>query len=283
MIKTRIHSLGHKKRGDVPCRLPLPHIHYTGTLHRVAEREQSPELILGIAHDIRKIGTLEAGADDIVLPEAELILDILRDIWRRCCRKCDYRHIREQFPHIGYQQIVRPEIVAPLGDAVRLVHHQETDLHLLHPGPEQVRAQPLRRQIQKLVIPVHRIVQRDIYLPSGHARVHGHCFYPPRPQILHLVLNQGDERRHHHRQSLSHHRRHLKTDRLASACRQNRKHVLSDQCGRYYLLLLGSERSVSPVFFQDFFHKHKDIKYSGKNFAREGAMLNYFTRLVFIN
>ena len=100
MIEAGIHSLRHQKRGDVPGRLSLPHIYDTRSGHSIAEREQGTELILGIAHDIRQVGTLKSGTDDIVLPEAELLLDILRDIRSGRCSKRYHRHIWKQFPDI---------------------------------------------------------------------------------------------------------------------------------------------------------------------------------------
>ena len=150
---------------------------------------------------------------------------------------------------------------------MRLVDHQEAHLHLLYPLPENLGAQALGGEVEELVVAVDGIVEGEVYLPAGHAGMDGEGLDAPGAEILYLVLYQGDKGGHDDGQALPHHGRKLEAQRLSPSRRQDGQHVLSGQGGRDYLLLLGTERRVSPVFPQYFFHFGKDNEYFGKIFA----------------
>ena len=108
--------------------------------------------------------------------------------------------------------------------------------------------QTLRAQVQELIVSVCGVVEGQVHFPSAHARMDGHGPDAPRLQVLHLVFHEGDERCNYQGDAVLHEGRHLETDALATAGRENSQHVLPVQCLRNDLLLHRPEGLIAPVF-----------------------------------
>ena len=63
------------------------------------------------------------------------------------------RHIREMFSQFFQLAILRPKIVAPLADAMRLVHHEQRRLVLHQPMPRLLVGELLGREEEEFDLP----------------------------------------------------------------------------------------------------------------------------------
>ena len=127
---------------------------------------------------------------------------------------------------VGQPEVVRPEVVAPLGDAVRLVDHEEADPRLADALEEPGRGEPLGRDVEQPRAPGHRAVdrravRRRVLLRVDERDLAGRDAL----ERLHLVLHQRDERRDHQREVGPHQRGQLVAERLARARRHDDEHV----------------------------------------------------------
>ena len=134
------------------------------------------------------------------------------------------------------------------------VHNDIAHIHFLDITAEKRGPQALGRNIQELEVSVGRIVQRDIHFPPAHTGIHAESLYAAVVEILDLILHQSDQRSDHYRNPLLHQRRDLKAHGLASSCRQNCKHISALQSSTDDILLLRTERVITPVFLQHFKH-----------------------------
>ena len=75
-----------------------------------------------------EVRAVEAGAHPLGLPETEPRDDLLRDLRRGGRGAGHRRRVAEVADDVGEPQVVGPEVVAPLGHAVRLVDHEQGEL-----------------------------------------------------------------------------------------------------------------------------------------------------------
>ena len=128
------------------------------------------------------------------------------------------------------------------------IHNDIANLHLWKIRLEKERAEPFRRQIQKLHVAVSGIVQREVHFTPVHPGINRERLHPAVPQILHLVFHQRDKGSDDQRDTVRHQSRHLEAHGFSASGREYRQHVLAVQRRPHDLLLHGPERGVSPVF-----------------------------------
>ena len=126
----------------------------------------------------------------------------------------------------GEAQVVGPEVVPPLRDAVGLVDREEGDPRLAQQVEEALVVEPLRRDVEQLEAPVDDPRGDRALLLRADGRVE-----PPRRdaearQEVDLVLHQRDERRHDDRRPLERHGGQLVTERFARARREDRERTV---------------------------------------------------------
>ena len=97
-----------------------------------------------------KIGAIETGSDDIRLGNGEFGLHIRNDIGRGSRRQQQGLRDIELTLVVGELQIVRAEVMPPLGNTVRFVHHQQGNRYLLQKVTEALVFQALDRDHQDL-------------------------------------------------------------------------------------------------------------------------------------
>ena len=157
---------------------------------------------------------------------------------------------------LTYLQIIRTEVIAPLGNAMRLVHHDVIDLEYIYVRLEQGCGKTFRREVQELEIPVCGIVQGRVHLKTVHTGVNSQGLDAAGFEVLHLVLHQGYQGRDNQGYAVLHKGRHLETDRFSTTGRKDGQDVTVFQGGGYYLLLLRAEAIVTPVLLQDILRIH---------------------------
>ena len=81
-----------------------------------------------------------------------------------------------------------------------------------------------------------------------------------KPERRHLVLHQGDQRRHHHREAVHDQSRHLEAQRLARARRHRRERIAARQQGFDHRLLPRTER-LEPEYLRQ--HPARSRIFSG--------------------
>ena len=103
------------------------------SLHTTEDMDQFLALVGRMTDYIGEVRTLETHAEDIKCPlclQGQFILYVLDHSRSRRRCKCKDGRIGYQFADLGYLQIRRTEIIAPLRDAMGFVDRYETDAHV---------------------------------------------------------------------------------------------------------------------------------------------------------
>ena len=158
-------------------------------------------------------------------------------------------HVAEFLPERSDRQVVRPEIVAPLADAVRLVDGKEGDAAAAHEA--HAPRQALRCQVEELQLSARKRLHDAVVLL---ARVGGDergGRNPVRGELRHLVAHQRDQRRDDDGEPLPHQGRKLVAERLAPAGRHDGEHVAARLDRPHDLLLPGPEGVVAEGLLEN--------------------------------
>src|SRR5215213_411698 len=164
-----------------------------------------------------EVRPVEAGDEDSRIGQPELLAYVRADLGRGGRGQSDDLRPAQQLRRFLEPQVIRPEIVPPVRDAVGLVYGEQPDFDLADRGDEGLAAKPLGRDVNDLELPAPyprepltrlAVGQRAVYKGHGDA---------PRRERVHLVLHEGYERRDDERNAVEHHRGQLVAERLASA------------------------------------------------------------------
>ncbi len=225
-----------------------------GPVRRVAEAvlEQGQLAALGALafqlDDVEaEVRPVEARADGDRVVQSEAALDLLGDFLG--CRCCAGHHRRptEPLDRLREPQVVGAEVVAPLGQAVRLVDREEIDATRLQGVPEARGAKALRGAVDDSGLAVadriHRLAGPFLRQAGGehHRRV------PGADEPLPLVGHQRDQRADDDRQIAAGDARELVAEALASAGRHHDERVTTGKRSLDGLELTWPEGSVAEV------------------------------------
>ena len=133
--------------------------------------------------------------------DAEPAADVLQDLrrGRRRERQDPLGAVLAGEP--GQFQIVGPEIVPPLGNAVRLVHREDRNRHALDRFPETLVVEPFGRHVQQPQLALAHGLHHARRLLGIERRVQPLGRDAQLVEPVQLVLHQGDQRRDHDRQT----------------------------------------------------------------------------------
>ena len=104
--------------------------------------------------------------NEFVLAEGEVFLNVPDYLRRRRGGNGDAGDAGEEFPDLGDPEVGRAEVVAPLADAVRLVHGQQRHVHLGDADAGQFGLQPLGAQVEELSVAVNGVVEDAVDVVS---------------------------------------------------------------------------------------------------------------------
>ena len=121
---------------------------------------------------------------------------------------------------------------------------------------EDIRIQPLRRDIEEFIVTENTILECNEYLLPGHARINGYGFNSSLPEVLHLIFHQGDKWSYNNTQTVFGKGRNLKSNGFPATRRHEAQCIPSFTDTFYDLLLYATERVISPVLFEYFVVKH---------------------------
>src|ERR1019366_827095 len=142
------------------------------------------------AHDVAKVGPVEAGDVFVGIAKLELMDDVVPHTLRGARSERGNGAVGKMDPQAAQLAVFRAELVAPLRDAVRFVNGEERDRHALQPV-ERVRArQALRRKIQEAVLARARFAYHLSLLARRERTVQQSRWNSHLPKLGHLILHQ---------------------------------------------------------------------------------------------
>jgi len=207
-------------------------------------REEALQLALRIVlldDGVADVRTVEARREDARIVELQPVDEIVARLRIGRRRQRHARHAGEAFPQHGELEIFRPEVVAPLADAMGLVDGEEADPDACEQSEKSVADKTLGRHIEEIEIALR---QRDADVPGFLRRQRGVERRRPDarlPERLHLVAHQGDEGRDDDARAFAAERRDLVAERLARARRQQHHGVAAPDEVPDDLFLLAAE------------------------------------------
>ena len=170
------------------------HVDDGAARHLAENMHEFLDLVLGRAHHISQVLALKAHAEDVLLAEMQLLLDVVGHLRRCGGSQGQHGCVGFDLAEVGNLEVGGAEVVAPLTDAVGFIDGDEAHLEVVELGKKQLRRQPLGRDIEQFGAAEDAVVQRLDNLAARHARVDGGCLHAFAPQVFHLVFHQGDER-----------------------------------------------------------------------------------------
>ena len=192
-------------------------------------------------HHESDVRAVEAEHELLCLATEELVCDVAPGHLVGRGRQRRDRDAGEELAQAAQVLVFRAEGRAPLRDAVGLVDGEEPDRQAGERRQHALRHQPLRGHVEK-----PRLARRGA-APGGDVtapivrRVDAVRRDAREPERRHLVLHQGDQRGHHHRETVHDQRGDLKAERLARSRRHHRERVAPGKQGRDRRLLAGPE------------------------------------------
>ncbi len=189
------------------------------------EGEQLRARVALVGDRVADVRAVEARHEHARAAEREPLDDLLAGLRVGGGRERDARHIRVALVQHGEQQVVRPEVVAPLRDAVRLVDGEERDARLVEQLEAARRAEPLGRHVQQVELAREQLALDGAGRRGIERRVQELGADAELRERGDLVLHQRDQRRDHHGRARPQQRRELVAQRLAAARRHEHQCV----------------------------------------------------------
>ena len=204
-------------------------------------------------HADPQVRAVEARDEDLRPAAEQPLHDVLARNRVRGRREGADPGVGEVFRQFGEAAVVRPEVVSPLGDAVRLV---DGEPRRTVPGEafQDFRPhEPLRRNVEQAQSTVAQLAVRLDGVSPRRRRIERAGRHAVEAQRGHLIAHQRDERRHHHGQALGRQGWKLVAHRLARTGRHHRQNVVACQQSRDDLRLSRPE----PVMTEDALQERK--------------------------
>ena len=191
----------------------------------------------------RQVRPVEAGDDDIRLLDAEPGPDVGDD--GRCRGGGQREHALgcQVAGALGQLEVVGPEVVPPLGDAVRLVDREQRDPRPLELGEEALVVEALGRDVQEPQRALAEPLVDRALLRRVDARVEPCRVDPASLQEVDLVFHQRDQGRDDDRDPVEEQRRQLVADALAAPGREDGERRAPGEERLDHLLLARAKRA----------------------------------------
>ena len=200
--------------------------------------DKVPQVLKGVSEYllvvdvVKQVGAEAAGfKDGDGRLHSQALLDIL--LHTRCCgcRQSDAGSGSKALPEVSQLEVIRSEVVAPLGDTVSLVDgdpgHTPSLLQGGEEGTEALCGGQLRRDVEQPHTRPAALEVREDPLSVGGRRLGVEGLGPdvPGPQRLHLVLDEGQEGGEDQRDPAREQRWQLVAQRLAGPRRHGDKDI----------------------------------------------------------
>ena len=166
---------------------------------------------------IKKIRAVERSPDQQRVAQGQPFHNVPPHPPRGRGRERGQGRVRKHLAQPRQFQIIRPKIMSPLRNAVRLVNGEKRQLAPLQQSHELRHAQAFRRNIHQVQIAGQQPRPRPFALGHGTCAVESHGLEPRGRGRIHLVFHQGNQRADHHAHPVHQPRRQLIAQRLAPA------------------------------------------------------------------
>jgi hypothetical protein len=191
-----------------------------------------------------QVRTVKALHDHLRIAHAEQLEDLLAHGRGGGGGEREHRRMAERLDRRADAQVVGAEVVAPLRDGVRLVHHEQRDAAIAQPRQHVLVRELLGSEQDVLDFLLRHILQQLLASAVGERRVerrrlHAFCTILDR---IHLVLLERDERRDDDRRPVDQHPGELVDRRLAGTGRHDAERVAPGRHRLDCLRLPGAQR-----------------------------------------
>ena len=180
-----------------------------------------------------EVRTVEGGDKDLRFVHTEVFLDITLHFRSGCSSQCNDRNILANLlDNLADVSVFRTEVVTPFRNTVCLVNRIERDVDILEKVHVLFLGQGFRSNIQQLGLPRDKVFfhfGNFSLVERGVQEMRNATVCTERPDCIHLILHQGNQRGNDDGRAVTHQRRQLVTHRLAASCRHNHKTVLAFQ------------------------------------------------------
>jgi hypothetical protein len=166
---------------------------------------------------VAQVLAIEPGDDRRRVVELELRDDVGADVRRRRRGQGNSRRPTESLANSRDAQIARPEIVAPLADAMGFVHGEQRDTGVAQPLGGRSEVEPLGRDVEQFHVAANGARQ-----PVGHLRRRQRAVHEGRRQAarlerVDLIFHERNERRDDDGELRQDERRNLVAKRFSAA------------------------------------------------------------------
>ena len=183
-----------------------------------------------VQHLQEQVGAVETGARHHRFAQLQRGDDVAGDARRGRGGQGQRRRGAEPLAHIRQPQIVGPEVVSPLRQAVRLVDREAVDVGLSDRVQEAAAGEALGGDVDQARAAGGDAGEGNAHLLTGHDRGdHLDVLVPAGAKRGRLVLHQRDQRRDDQRDAFAEQRRQLVAERLARPGGHDREHVAARQ------------------------------------------------------
>ena len=249
MVVDGLDAVFAQQAGIVGGAAPAARVDDGRAFHAAENVQEFGLLVVGAAHHVAQVRAGEAHAEHAAAlrVETELRADVFHHARRgRGCER-QYGHTGQYGADGRYLEVGGTEVVAPLRDAVRLVHGDEVHLHALHLGDEELRGEAFGRYVEKLVGAVETVVEMfELFVVAlGGVQAGGADAAPA--EVVDLVLHERHQRRYDEGQALHGERRHLESDAFAAAGGHEAERVVAGGDALDDVELYAAEIVVTPV------------------------------------
>ena len=194
-------------------------------------------------HPVLDVGAVKAADERARLVHGQLAQNVVAGLLIGGGRECDHGHLRVALFQLTQLHIFRTKVVAPLGDAVRLVNGEQGDLQ----GVQQAQEGPISRkqtlggEVEQIQLSGSELVKHQALLIGVQRAVEKGSAYPVQAQGVDLVFHQSDQRGYHNGRALHGERRKLVAQGLSAACRHEHKGVFATEQMFHHRFLGGSK------------------------------------------
>ena len=200
----------------------------------------------------------------------QLLTDVVPHAARGGGRQRNDRHFWKTPAQFGQLAVLRPEVVTPLADAMRLIDREPGDRPAGQLLKKAGREEALGCEVEQFEFSVVQSAKAATRLSGIQRRVQESRGNAGRLQRVHLILHQGDQRRQHHGETVLQHGRQLVAKRLAATGREQHQHITAGERVAHDLGLEGTKRIEAEVLLQ------RGQRIAGVSF--HGRRVNRFSR-----
>ena len=193
----------------------------------------------------RQVRAVEAGADGAVGRDVEAAADVGEHLRRGGGGQGQGALGAAELGEVGQLQVVGAEVVAPFGDAVRLVHREQRHRNPRDRLAEALVVEALGSDVEEAQRALAQVVHDGAHLVAGERRVEAAGGHSAPGELVDLVLHQGDQRRDDEGDAGQQQGRELVAERLAAAGGEDGRGGSPGEEVADHRLLAGAEVAVA--------------------------------------